>query len=240
MQHFDSEKWADFVRGVVEADTKTEMQTHLDTGCKQCQRMAELWQRINQAARRQQLGELEPPESVVRTVKGLYALHGPRRKGAPAVPAIASLLFDSLCNPLPAGVRSAASASRQLLFGSGDLRIDLRIDPQDDTEKISLVGQILDAADPAAKLGSAQVALWRGHRVLAETLTNEFGEFHLECQLEPRFELRVSLPGQPHVCVPLVDPAGSSTAVSFDVLASKQAEVKEVEGKAKKKPRKKV
>ena len=43
---------------------------------------------------------------------------------------LAEVLFDSSLEPLPVGVRSAASSSRQLLFGVEDLRIDLRLEPK--------------------------------------------------------------------------------------------------------------
>ena len=178
------------------------MQSHLNTGCRECTQAAGLWQRVHQVARQER--SYEPPEAAVRTIKGTFAIRGPR-KPTHGMRAIAKLLFDSSRNPLPAGVRSTATTIRQLLYGTGDYRIDVRIEPRLDSDKVTIVGQVLNSADPSEGVGSVAVALIKGRKVLAQSLTNRFGEFNLECELEQRFLLRVELPGG-EVRLPLIEP----------------------------------
>ena len=203
MKHFSIEEWADFARGVAARDQQTDMQEHLETGCKQCVNAVSLWKRVHQAARRD--AGYEPPDATLRTVKGLYTIHGKPAMGAKKA-AFAELLFDSFRAPLQAGVRSSTKDVRQLLYGSGDNRIDLRLEPQADSDKISLVGQLLNSADPARATGAVPVTLLKGRKVVAESATNRFGEFHFEVELEENLQLRVSPPQGPEFSVALVYP----------------------------------
>jgi hypothetical protein len=202
MEHYSMEKWIDFVRDVVGAQEKTAMQIHLGTGCKQCTKVLSLWRHVHEVAQYER--HFEPPQSAVRSMKGTFAIHGPRNahRGARA---IAELLFDSSRNPLPAGVRSSGSNARQLLFGIGEYRIDLRLEPQFDSEKVAVVGQVLHSTDPTVGLGAVPVALVKGHRVVAESVTSRFGEFNLECDATGRFHLRVKLPSE-ELQVALIEP----------------------------------
>jgi hypothetical protein len=202
MKHFASEAWADFVRGTAGKNQEL-MQSHLDDGCRKCAKEAGLWQRVYATAQRQSVAV--PPDSAVRMVKGMYAIHGSRTaKRVRGV--IAELLFDSLRTPLAAGVRSTGTSSRQLLYGAGDHRIDVRMEPENDSDKVTLVGQILDSTNPGNGLEEVSVVLLAGRRVLASARTNRFGEFQLHCEIESRLELRVMLPEGKEVSVALVDP----------------------------------
>jgi len=203
MKHFAAEDWVDFVRGTVREDHKTAMQAHLDRGCQKCQREAKTWLRVRETANRQRADE--PADSAVRAVKGSFAISGIRSKRH-SRGFLAEVLFDSSREPLPVGVRSAASSSRQILFGAGDMRIDLRLEPEVDSESVSLIGQILDSANPALGPAEASVALLKAGKVVSEASTNRFGEFRLECDLGPRLELRVTLASRKQISISLIDP----------------------------------
>ena len=205
MKHFSLEEWADFARNVVRQDLKKAMETHLESGCKKCAETFEVWRRVTDTARRQT--DQEPPENAVRTAKGMYLLHGFRRPRSKKV-TLAELLFDSFRAPVVAGVRSGTMPNRQLLFGAGDYRVDLRIEPQEGSDEVSLVGQVLNASNPNERLASAPVVLSRRNKVLAKCLTNQFGEFHIPCGLASECQLRVELPGKTGLAIPLGDPAG--------------------------------
>jgi len=200
MRHFSIEQWADFALQVIGEDEKTAMQAHLETGCKPCTKVLHLWTRVRQAADRE--STYQPPESAVRSVKGMGAIHV-RPTKAPLV----RLLFDSANSPLAAGVRSVSTVARQVLYGVGAYRIDLRMEPEMDSDKVSLVGQILNSAEPAKHPSGVDVFLSKGRKVLAKSQTNGFGEFHLKCDLESRLELRIILPKGTEVRIPLVEPA---------------------------------
>jgi hypothetical protein len=203
MKHYTAQEWVDFVRGTIGEDHKVVMQKHLDSGCQRCHREAKTWLRVRETASRQQASE--PDDSVVRFVKGSFAISGKRQPNrSPGF--LAELLFDSSREPLPVGVRSAASASRQLLFGAGDLRIDLRLEPKVDSENVSVIGQILDSADPRNNRVAALVAVLKAGKVVSEAHTNRFGEFQLECGLATRLELRIRLSTGKETSISLVDP----------------------------------
>ncbi len=133
MKHYSSEEWADFARDVGEASQKASMQSHLHSGCVKCKEELGLWQRVHATARRQ--GYVEVPDSLLRSVKGAFSIYGPGSAPS-AKPTIAQLIFDSFRSPLPVGVRAASAAPRQLLYGAGEHRIDLRFEPEVGSEKL--------------------------------------------------------------------------------------------------------
>ena len=203
MRHYSLEKWVDFARNVIGEDERMEMQSHLQTGCADCSKELRMWQRFQQVAGRE--STFSPPAGAVRTVNAAFANRsaGGSRQ---AKSQIASLLFDSFRSPLLAGVRSSESSSQQLLYGAGDYRIDVRIEPQMDSEKVVLIGQVLNSADPDERLSELPVNLLKGSKLLAESVTTEFGEFQIECQLEGSMQLVVMLRGPLKVSLPLIEP----------------------------------
>lgn len=202
MRHFSMEQWIDFARNVVGPRERAEMESHLSDGCKQCSKTLSLWQHVSEAGKRE--SAYVPPASIVGTVKGTFGIRGPRRVGR-AARAIASLLFDSARTALVAGVRSAGMAERQLLYGVSKYRIDVRIEPQPNSEKVALVGQVLNSIAPGESIGAVPVRLCRGRTVLVESMTSAFGEFDVECDLGKGLELRVRLPKE-ELCLPVVEP----------------------------------
>ena len=218
MKHFSSQEWVDFVRDRLGEDRKAEMRTHLDQGCQRCQREANVWLRVRETASRQRADD--PADSTVRFVKRSFAVSG-RSSARLSRGFLAEILFDSCHEPLPVGVRSAAPSSRQLLYGAGDIRIDLRLEPQVDSESVSLIGQILDSANPETGPGETTVALLKGGKVLSEASTNRFGEFRLECDLGSRLELRLTFPTRKQISISLIDPIPTGGRVLPDLNDSK-------------------
>ena len=202
MQHYSLEKWVDFARDVLREDEKAKMQNHLETGCKTCRKELSLWRRLQQTAQREPA--YEPPDGAVRTVQAIFenqrAHRQPARKSQ-----VAALLFDSFRTPLPAGVRSSGSASRQLLYSVESYRVDLRIEPQMNSENVVLIGQVLNSTDPEERVSGAPVTLVKGKKVFAESVTSSFGEFQLDCRLEGGFRLGVTLPGRGEIILPLIE-----------------------------------
>jgi hypothetical protein len=215
MQHYSLEEWADFARGVAGNAKKATMQTHLETGCKQCTKAAALWQRVNVTALRE--STYAPPDVAVRSVKGLGAIHG-IGQGRKASSRLANLLFDSLRAPTMAGVRSSSSTTpaRQLLYGAGNYRIDVRMEPQSDSEKVAIIGQVLNAVDPSKQSPSMPVILFKGKKILSVSNTNSFGEFNLECDLHTDLKLHFKIPSEQEVWIPLVNPAVATRSETAD------------------------
>ena|ERR1700735_212770 len=213
MRHYSLDKWVDFARNVIREDEKAKMQSHLNTGCAECLRELSMWQRLQQVAQRE--SAYEPADGAVRTANAMFANQRSRRTRE-AKAGVAAVLFDSFRSPLPVGMRSTAgTASRQLLYGTDNYRIDVRIEPQMDKEKAILIGQVLNSADPDEHLSEVPVTLLKGRKILAECVTSQFGEFQMDCDLEGGFRLIVMLPGEREVSLPLIEPKFSQN----DILA---------------------
>jgi hypothetical protein len=211
MRHYSLEQWVDFARNVIDEKEKAEMQSHLETGCAACSKELSMWQRLQQVARRE--ADYAPSEGAVRTVNAIF-VNRPAGRASHAKSHLASLLFDSSRSPLLAGVRSSGSSSQQLLYGAGDYRIDVRIEPQMDSEKVLLIGQVLNSADPDERLAAMPVSLLKGQRILAESITSEFGEFQIECELQGGIRLVVALSDRQEVSLQLVEPLFTSGEAS--------------------------
>ena len=178
MKHYGEEDWADFARQVASPPKKrAAMQRHLEQGCAKCSKAFRLWQRVLDLAR----GEAfyHPPASAVRVVQGLYALHGPPATKSRAT-RLARLLLDSFRKPLPAGARATGTSPRQLLYQVGKLFVDLRMEPQAGSNRLSVVGQVFDSAQPHTGMQDIPVFLANAEGHCARATTNRFGEFHLE------------------------------------------------------------
>jgi hypothetical protein len=211
MKHYTAEQWADFARGLVAGHSKSMMKKHLDSGCQRCAGEISLWQSVAQTAKRQEA--IDPPAGVVRNAKALMGL---QKLHAPAKPTAAKLLFDSMLAPAAAGARSAGTSwPRQLLFGVGDHRIDLRMEPRIDAEKVAIVGQVLDSANPDKMFSKIPVSLHFGEKLLAYSETNGFGEFELECDLIGRLELRATLPHGQLISVSLIEQTAQAGAFPY-------------------------
>jgi hypothetical protein len=214
MTHFATEDWADFARGVVSPERKAAMESHLQEGCRRCSEVARMWQVVRSAAQRQ--SGLEPPDSAVRMAKLSYD-QAPFVK--PPKPALADLLFDSFRAPLAAGVRSAASAvPRQMLYSAGTHRIDVRLEPKLDSDRVAVAGQVLDSAQPAKNLEGLPVRLFAGRKVLAASTTTRFGEFQFDAVKSEQLELRVGLASGGEVSASLVpsDVAADSRGIQYE------------------------
>jgi hypothetical protein len=192
MKHYSLQEWVDFARGVLPPELRGAMQRHLDAPCRQCQEVVGLWQTVLTRAS----GEVEcpPPEEAVRQVKALFGLMGPSR-GRSGPLGLAERIFDSALHPALAGLRSASTTGRQMVYRSGDCLLDLCL--QMGARGISLVGQLLKTSNPAEAYSGARVVLW-GAAVLAEATSNEFGEFLLEARARAAaWMLVVEVAGRP-------------------------------------------
>src|SRR5215472_9272465 len=215
MAHFTLEQWADFARNTLKGKSKADMQAHLDTGCERCGKVLRLWTRVREVSSREHA--YEPPVSTLRIAKSML----PATVTA-AKPAVLDLLFDSFLTPAMAGVRSTTSTARQLLYAAGAYRIDLRMEPQLDTEKVSVMGQVLNSADPTQMIPTISVTLIRNNKAITSTETGDFGEFQLECKLTAHLQLRLRLPDGVGVEIPLVDPTKASLTGLLDYIDNKQ------------------
>jgi DNA-binding NarL/FixJ family response regulator len=121
----------------------------------------------------------------------------------------ARLVQDSFLQPLYAGVRSLQPLSaRRLLYESGSLMADLSLEPQENSQLITLAGQVLDAGQPERQLASLSLVLQGQAGPIAVATTNEFGEFHFDFDSEPGVTLEIGIKANHWVSLELPDPKG--------------------------------
>jgi hypothetical protein len=130
----------------------------------------------------------EPPESSVSAVKASFRLRNviPFPSGKLD---LAVLQFDSLRQPNAMGVRSGHNSARQLLYKSGSVCIDMRMQPTPGSESIVLIGQLLDTLSPGHGIGGIPVSLLSNGDTILRQQTNQDGEFNFGMESSPDMQL---------------------------------------------------
>jgi len=200
MEHFSEQTWADFVRGISESATRANIESHLARGCVGCKTNFDIWNRVTTISATERT--YTPPDSVVRMMELEFARYAMERR--PSV--LASLLFDTFSQPLPAGMRSGVAVVRQLVYEAEGFTVDLRLDPQSQSGKICVVGQVLDKGVPRISLSSASIMLWteKGQPLL-HVSANEHGEFQLEFNAQENLRLSIDAAGRKTIRIPLTN-----------------------------------
>jgi anti-sigma factor RsiW len=196
---FAAEEWVDFVNGHLSTERMQTMQRHLETDCKACAKVVELWQQVRQTARRE--SRYEAPESAVTHVRNAFVAAQPIGNKRPF--AIPRLVFDSLWQPAAVGVRAAHSTPRRLIYKAGEITIEMQIEPELHSERLNIAGQVSNTAQQGQGLAEVRVSVSSSKGKLAEVATNQFGEFQLG--FVPETGTRISFGGVGHdeLTVPL-------------------------------------
>lgn len=204
MDHYSIDEWADFARQVSRTERQTHMQEHLDSGCRDCLTTLNIWRKIMNFAIREQ--SCEPPTWAVRAVQASFAVS--RFKSKPGKLEIAKLVFDSRLQPLVAGLRGTAAVARQLLFRSGSMCIDMRMQPKPGSDSVVLIGQLLDSAQPDHGVGGIPVSLLSKGKTVSRGKTNEVGEFDMGISVVDQMQLVFGIGKGRTIVVPV--PEGES------------------------------
>jgi hypothetical protein len=181
-QTFDIGQWCDYVRGLLDADTETQMQRHLDSlGLETATRDRGLVAALRHVS---ELAEAEramsPPDWVVRSAKAIGSLLDRPDESKPSLwrRLAMSLSFDSLANPALVGVRDVQALDRHLVFDCDDYRVDLRVEPEADYQGSVIVGQLMrTGGDEVSPVADVPVLAVRDRSVLHQGKTGAFGEF---------------------------------------------------------------
>lgn len=182
------------------------MQQHIDAGCTKCSNVLNTWQIVHSIGQAESV--LTPPSDVVRVVKSQFAPAAPEKSLG------FRLLFDSSLAPVPAGMRGSVAA-RQFLYETDDYYIDLRVEalrvePHREAHQAALVGQVLSRRGKRAASGLA-VLLQDGKRRIAETSTNQFGEFQFEFNATNSLSISVRRDKSDAIVLPLYGIQGKPT-----------------------------
>ena len=198
MNHFTLADWTDFVRRIKGPPIAAQMQQHLDEGCEQCSKVVRMWRDLFDFGSKE--GPYRPLDRALRSVAGYYGLLKPGKQGS-RVAMMARLLFDSLLEPIPAGIRSSQPSPRQLVYSAGNLLIHLRLEWR--LKRIHLVGQAQRRATVVPELAGIDVLALSGSKTVARTKCNRFGEFQFELESEENEEFSIVLKGPRSIVIPL-------------------------------------
>jgi hypothetical protein len=186
--HFSEEAWADFGRRQGEPEQRARLQQHLDAGCEQCAETLGVWTDVVDLAGWE--ASYQPPDEVVTRMKGRFALSRPEGLIERAARS-ASLIFDSFRQPALAGVRATGASPQYLLYKAGRYLIRLQVEREAGSDRLSVVGQVVDEANPKSMLEDLPVLLLSDKETMDRTLTNTLGEFQLKS--DPSEELRIAI-----------------------------------------------
>jgi hypothetical protein len=200
MDHFSEQLWADFARGFGSSQKAQGIAAHLAAGCTDCKSSGRFWNRLQTMALAE--SAYTAPENLVRLAKLEFAA---KREFQAEKWTLAGVLFDSVSQPLLAGVRSGAAIARQVVYEAEGLTVDLRFDLLVPSGKVSAVGQILDIRVPRERLTGSPVVVWTKDGQLVATATaNSHGEFQLEFESMDDLRLTARVGGR-RVKMPLVN-----------------------------------
>ncbi len=189
MNHFDITQWTDFARGVTPDAARCAMEAHVESGCVRCRQTLDLLERVFLSARVQ--SQHEPPAHVVRCAKALGTLLLPRPSRLSRL--VAHLVYDSLGDAAPAGMRAEDRVSRHGVYEVGDFHLDVRVEQEKGSSLATLVGQLTNRAEPDSPMPEAPVLLMTRQAIVAHALYNRFGEFQMDYPPAPHLRLRVAL-----------------------------------------------
>jgi len=209
MEHFSSQDWIDFARQAAQPERARSMKQHLDEGCDKCSNNCTLWRNIVEFAQREH--SFQPPEFVLRMVKASFAV-----QKLLALPGgqfeMAQLVFDSARQVAAAGVRGGPASPRQLLYRSGTVCIDMRMQPKPGSEAVVLLGQLMESSQPAHGIGGVPVSLLSEGDTVSRKKTSTDGEF--DFGFESLHDLHLIFGMGPHkkLIVPVPADAGLGSA----------------------------
>ena len=191
MDHFDTMRWTDYVRGLMTSPEREVMERHLASGCEACAGVVALIGKIRQEAAR----EPAVPEHLVQAAKRIF----PERFAARAadwlsLPRLAArLIFNSMTDPAIEGARTASEAVVQAVYHAGDYAIEFQIECEPESTRLAVVGQVVNRAAGDEPLAGVPVLLTAGRKQVAAGHSNRFGEFCLVDRVHPGLKLCMPL-----------------------------------------------
>jgi hypothetical protein len=199
MSHYAIDEWVDFSRGLVQDPESARMRAHLSDGCMECRKLADFTSKLTRTC--SSLAE-QVPESALRLARAIFPIPNSNRpKRGNRIPV--ELIFDSFLVPAPAGLRATWQVGWQGLYRAGDCSVDLRIEPELKSARASVIGQITNHVVPTASMNNIPVSLRHGKQVIAETVSNRFGEFQMEYEEQAQLKLCITLADSKLIQVPL-------------------------------------
>ena len=189
MSHYDITRWTDYLRGLVDARDRFEMTRHLSE-CDSCRATHDLFARA--ALRMQSDAQYVVPEYVMRKARAIFSANAPRKRSL-LQKLTGNLVFDSFQQPALAGARAGTPGMRHALYEAGDYSVDIRLEEERGSTRVNMVGQLALRSHSPQAFGGVPVMLLSGRKVVAEAVSNEFGEFQLSYEQDSRLKLHVPI-----------------------------------------------
>jgi hypothetical protein len=189
VSHYDITRWIDYLRGLVNVQEHSEMTRHLSE-CSSCRTTHDLFARV--AVRMQSDLHYEIPEYVIRKARAIFPANAPAKRTL-LQRLTGSLVFDSLQQPALAGARSGTPGMRHALYEAGEYSVDIRMEEERGSTRVNMVGQLALREHTTDSLDRIPVMLMSGRKVVAEVVSNEFGEFQLSYEPDPHLKLHVPI-----------------------------------------------
>ena len=206
-EHFSDDLWLRFLSGLLPREQTQRMQEHADRHCAECLQSLRLWRNVT--TRAETVVRYRAPERAVSNVKAAFAF----KQRVPLLSRFAQsarLVFDSLREPLPEGVRASFAAPRQFTHAAGPFLIDLRVEAEGERQTC-VTGQIVRADGVEGATAGTSIALVRGGgELVTMSIANSIGEFYLEFDQRRDLALYLDVPGNGTIMVSLPDLGGSS------------------------------
>jgi hypothetical protein len=192
MKHYGIAQWVDFARGVTPEPEGIVMREHLASGCQECRQVVALCDKLARICL--VLAPRRAPEAAVRNARAIFPIRwADRPRRAVRIPV--ELIYDSFLAPVAVGMRASWQVGWQGLYRAGDCSLDLRIEPDLQSSRAAVIGQVSNYSVPETEMANIPVCLRSGRLVVAETLSNRFGEFQMEYEQQGRLRLCVDLDG---------------------------------------------
>lgn len=204
MAHLTLDQITDRALGLADEATRERIERHLATGCRRCNRMAEMIALVRRVTAFD--AAHQPGAGALRTVKALGGFQRRRRRKRRVR---MRLSFDSYLQPATAGLRNLAQESRHLVFYAQEYALDLRLDCERSARDLVVVGQLMNRDQ--GPIGGAAAYLLAGEEVVSHATTGGLGEFHMAgqrgCEPQPpKMRLRLVVDDEELIEVDL-DPA---------------------------------
>jgi hypothetical protein len=124
------------------------------------------------------------------------------------------LLFDSFIHSALEATRTSVVSARQLLFRIGAIFVDVEVGREANSDRASLIGQMLDSSNPGhPPVGVSIVLVDRGRKV-ACTSSNDNGEFQFQFAIKNNLKLSVAVDRDRPVYLPITSPRCKTNTVS--------------------------
>ena len=205
MRRYELEDWVDYVRGLGDAGRRRAMAEHLATGIDTSVADVRMLEEVRDLIVEDATDG--PPEALTWAAEAIAALATEGRYATPLLPL--TLAPTAPADAEAARHREAHLGARKLLYRSEQFELDLWIEGPQGVSKSVVLGQIAKMGDgEASAIAEAAVFLLENGDIASSTLTNRFGEFHLEAPAEREVELRIVIRGlgQIRIAIPTEDP----------------------------------